>query len=73
MLVTNWRVVLRHAWTVRIAIGIALLNGAYVTIAILTDRMPMPPIWLAFVNGILATAVPLARLIPQKKISGEDQ
>lgn len=72
-LVSNWRAVLRHAWTVRIGIGIAVLNGAYVTVAIITDGLPVAPLWLALLNGGLAAAVPLARLIPQATISGGDQ
>ena len=70
-LIDNWAAVLKHAWTVRIALFIALLNGVYVTVAIITDGLPVAPLWLAFVNGILATAVPLARLIPQEPISGK--
>lgn len=71
-LVSNWRAVLRHAWTVRIAILIALLNGVYVTVAIITESLPVAPLWLALLNGVLAAAVPIARLIPQRPISGGD-
>ncbi|TGP22284.1 MULTISPECIES: hypothetical protein [unclassified Mesorhizobium] len=70
-LVDNWRAVLKHAWTVRIAIFAALLNGIAVTVAIITGAMPFPPIWLAIVNGVLTAAVPIVRLIPQKPISGD--
>lgn len=70
-LVDNWRAVLKHAWTVRIAIFAALLNGAYATVVVITQSLPVAPLWLALVNGALATALPLVRLIPQKKISGD--
>lgn len=67
-LIEDWWTVLKHAWTVRIAIFGAFLNGIAVTVAIITGAMPFPPIWLAIVNGVLATAVPIVRLIPQKRL-----
>lgn len=70
-LVDNWRAVLKHAWSVRLAIFIALLNGAAVVVALWTGTLPVPPLWLIAVNGMLATAVPLLRLIPQPKVSGD--
>jgi len=52
-LIEDWWAVLKHAWSVRIAIFGALLNGIAVTIAIITGAMPFPPI---------------VRLIPQKRL-----
>jgi hypothetical protein len=64
-LVTNWRAVLRHAWTVRLALLAAFLNGVEVTLAIVTGAMPVPPLWLAVLNGAIAVAAPVVRIIDQ--------
>jgi len=71
-LVSNWRAVLRYAWTVRVGIILAVVNAVYVTVAIITASLPVPPIWLAVLNGGLALAIPLLRLIPQPSIAGEE-
>jgi hypothetical protein len=63
--VTNWRAVLRHAWSVRLALLAALLNAAAVTLAIVTGALPMPPLWLALLNGVVAFAAPVVRIIDQ--------
>ncbi|WP_192246028.1 DUF7940 domain-containing protein [Mesorhizobium silamurunense] len=67
-LIDDWWAVLKHAWTVRLAIFIALINGFAAVVYFITASLPVPPIWLILLNGALTTAVPLLRLIPQKKI-----
>ena len=67
-LVSNWRTVLRYAWTVRLAILAALLNGIAVTLSIVTGAMPVPPLWLALLNGVLAIAAPVVRIIDQANL-----
>ncbi|WP_156465077.1 hypothetical protein [Mesorhizobium sp. Root552] len=71
MLVRNWRAVLRYAWTVRLAIVIALLNALAITVSIITGALVMPPIWLAVLNGVLGFAVAMARLVDQA-LGGRD-
>lgn len=67
-LVANWVGILRYAWTVRLALLAAVLNGAAVAIFIITGAMPAPPVWLALVNGLLAFAVPVVRIIDQANL-----
>ncbi|AZO29441.1 hypothetical protein [Mesorhizobium sp. M1B.F.Ca.ET.045.04.1.1] len=67
-LIDDWWAVLKHAWTIRLAILIALLNGVSAVVYFITASLPVPPIWLIILNGALTTAIPLLRLIPQKKL-----
>ncbi|MGO4560959.1 DUF7940 domain-containing protein [Rhizobiales bacterium 3FA27D7] len=71
-LVTNWRAVLRYAWTVRLALLAAILNGAAVTVSIITGSLPVAPMWLAALNGVLAVAVPVVRIIDQSNLKDDD-
>ena len=64
-LVSNWRAVLRYAWSVRLALLAALLNGLSVTVYMVTDALPVTPFWLAALNGVLTFAVPLVRIVDQ--------
>lgn len=67
-LISNWKAILRHAWSVRLALLAALLNGAAVTVFVVTGAMPAPPLWLALVNGLLAFAVPVVRILDQANL-----
>lgn len=67
-LVTNWRAVLRYAWTVRIALLAAILNGLAVTVSIITGALLMPPLWLAVLNGLLAVALSVVRIVEQARL-----
>lgn len=67
-LVSNWRRVLRRAWTVRLTLLCAVLNGVAVTVAIITGALPLPPVWLAILNGLLAASIPIVRLIDQNDL-----
>ena len=55
-LVANWRAVLCYAWTVRLALLAAVLNGLAITLSIITGSLPVAPLWLAVLNGVLAIA-----------------
>ena len=70
-LVTNWRAVLRYAWTVRIALLAAILNGLAITVSIITGAMLVPPLWLASLNGLLAVALSIVRIIEQAKLKDD--
>lgn len=67
-LVTNWRAVLRYAWTVRLALLAAILNGLAITVSIVTGALLVPPLWLAALNGALAVALSVVRIIEQAKL-----
>ncbi|HEV2502318.1 MAG TPA: hypothetical protein VGV39_04550 [Mesorhizobium sp.] len=67
-LVTNWRAVLRYAWTVRLALLAAILNGLAITVSIITGALPVPPLWLAALNGLLAVALSVVRIIEQANL-----
>jgi hypothetical protein len=68
--VHNWKEILFHAWSMRIVYLMALINGAFCTVSVITGAMPTPPIWLALLNGVLSAGTVLVRLIPQEKVSG---
>lgn len=70
-LVTNWRAVLRYAWTVRLALLAALLNGVVVTVSIITGALAVPPVWLAALNGLLTVALAIVRIIDQSNLKDD--
>jgi hypothetical protein len=67
-LVANWQAVLRYAWTVRLALLAAVLNGLAITLSIITGSLPVAPLWLAVLNGALAVAAPVVRIIDQANL-----
>ncbi|WP_291664510.1 hypothetical protein [Bosea sp. (in: a-proteobacteria)] len=46
-LVSNWRRVLRHAWSIRFIIGAGVLAGAEAALPLVQEVLPVPRGWLA--------------------------
>jgi hypothetical protein len=71
-IIDNWWLVLTRGWTAWVGYIGALVNGASVAVYLFTATLPVPSIWLIVLNGLLAFAVPLLRVIQQKSVSGGD-
>ena len=67
-LVANWRETLRHAWSVRLIVLAAILSGAEVIVPSLTG---LPHGLLAVLSGVVSAAAFVARLIAQRRVSGD--
>lgn len=72
-LIQNWRAALKHAWSMYAAYLGVIVNGVYITVAIITSALPAPPLWLAVFNGALFIVAGIFRLLPQIKVSGDKQ
>ena len=70
-LASNWRAVLRHAWSLRLALLSAALGAAEVAIQILTDNPPLERGVFAALAAAVSLASAVARVIAQAPISGE--
>lgn len=71
-LISNWREVLRKAWSVRFIIGAALLSGLEVALPIIQDQLVeaniIPRGALAVLSAVVSAAALIARLKPQPEI-----
>jgi hypothetical protein len=67
MLVTNWRRVLVHAWSVRLNVATAIVGYAASMLPYLQTYVS-PPAFLA-ITATLAVASAIVRIIPQRKVS----
>lgn len=63
----NWAAVLRHAWSIRLALLAALLSGAEVVLSVFTDNPPIERGAFAALAGAVTIAAAIARLIAQEK------
>lgn len=70
-LVTNWRAVLRRAWSVRLTLLAALLSGIEVALPLVGDRLPVPPGIFAGLSFIITAGAFVARFVAQKDVSDE--
>lgn len=62
-LVANWREVLSRAWSVRLTLFAALLDGASLGWAAFTEAVP--PLWFLSVSMALSVAAAIARIVDQ--------
>ena len=72
-LVTEWREVLRRAWSIRLMLIAAALSGIEVALPLLDGLLPIPPGVFAGLSGLTVAAAFVARLVVQKGISNEEQ
>ena len=66
----NWRAVLRHAWSVRLAVLAALLSAIEVALPVFTSDPPIERGTFAALSGLVTLAAALARFVAQKPLSG---
>lgn len=66
----HWRLLLRKAWTVRLAYGVAAINGCAAFLPVFSDSMPH---WVyALLSMVLALAIPAARIVQQPDSLGDE-
>lgn len=70
-LLSNWRRVLRYAWSIRLLVLAGLLSGAEVALPFLDGYLPIPPRIFAALAGLATAAAFVARIVAQKDISHE--
>lgn len=71
MLVSNWRQVLKRAWSVRLIVFAGLLSGAEVFLPLIDGYVDMPRGVFAALSGFATAAAFISRLLVQKGVSNE--
>lgn len=66
--ISNWRQVLRYAWSIRLMLLAALLSGFEVALPFFTD---IPTGIFAALSALTTAAAFVARLVAQKGVSDE--
>ncbi len=72
-LVSNWRRVLRHAWSIRLSALAGLLNASEVVVQVFIDNPPIPRLTFAVLAGLVSLAAAVARFVAQRTVSGGEQ
>jgi hypothetical protein len=72
-LASDWKRVLRHAWSVRLILIAGLLSGIEAALPLVGDFIPIPPAVLASATLIVVAAAFVSRLIAQERISDADK
>jgi hypothetical protein len=72
-LVSNWRRVLKRAWSIRLMILAGLLSGLEVIFSLpdIADRLDWPQGIFAALSGLTTAAAFVARLIAQAGVTNE--
>lgn len=70
-LVDNWREILRYAWSVWLLALAALLSFAEVALTLAGWALPFPPIVTALLTAFVTAAALVARVLLQKRFSGD--
>lgn len=68
-LASNWRDVLRYAWSVRLMVLAAILSGAEVAMPYLDGYVDIPPRLFALLSGLTVSAAFIARIVAQRSIN----
>jgi hypothetical protein len=72
-LVANWRVVLRHAWSIRLMLVAALFSGLDAAQPLVAGLVPIPPIFFAVFAALISAAAFIARLVAQEQFTSPDR
>lgn len=73
MLVSNWRSVLKRAWSVRLMLIAASLSGLEFALPYLDGYLPIPPRLFAALSGLTVAAAFVARFTAQKGVNDADK
>lgn len=71
MFVSNWRQVLKRAWSVRLIVIAALLSGVEAMLPFIA--LPIPPGLFAWFTLVVTAAAFVARILAQKEVGDADQ
>lgn len=66
--IPNWRDVLRHAWSIRLQLAAAGLDGLTAALGIDPYLLPVPLAVVAGAAGVVNAAAFLARFVAQKEL-----
>lgn len=69
-LITNWRHIIRKAWSIRLLVLAALLSGAEIALPLFADSVPRGP--FAVLSFLSTAAAFVARLVAQKEFYDAD-
>lgn len=69
MLVSNWRDVLRKAWSVRLLLLAGLLSGLEVALPLIDGVYEIPRGVFAALSGVTVAGAFVARIVAQKGLS----
>lgn len=69
-LVDDWRCVLRHAWSLRLAILASALSGAEIVVSLLSSDPPIPRGSFAVLAFAVTMASGVARVVQQSALTG---
>ena len=72
-LASDWKRVLRHAWSVRLILLAGLLSGIEAALPLIGGFIPIPPAAFAGATLIVVAAAFVSRLIAQEKVSDADK
>lgn len=67
-LVSNWRLILRYGWSVRLMFLAAILTGLEAINPLIGDLLPIPPGVLAVESFLIVVAAFVARFLYQRKL-----
>lgn len=70
--ILNWRLVLRHAWSVRLIVLAGLLSGLEATLPLFPMVLGVSSQALAGLTFMIVMTALVARFIAQQKVSGGD-
>ncbi|MGX1786827.1 DUF7940 domain-containing protein [Bosea sp. NPDC055332] len=70
-LASNWRAVIRHAWSLRLALLSAVLGAAEVAVEVFISDPPISRGVFAALAAAVSLAAAVARVVAQTPISGE--
>jgi hypothetical protein len=68
--VSNWREVLRYAWSLRLIVLAGLLSGIELAISLFIENPPIPRGLFALFAVVVSIAAAVARFVAQRKVSG---
>ncbi|QKV20228.1 hypothetical protein [Oricola thermophila] len=64
---SDWRRVLRRAWSIRLIVVAGLLSGAEVALPLIGEAAAIPPGAFAAASGLVTAAAFVARLLAQQE------
>ncbi|WP_100961081.1 hypothetical protein [Bosea sp. FBZP-16] len=70
-LASNWRAVLRHAWSLRLTVLASMLGAVEFVLPIFMDDPPIERGVFAALAALVSLAAAIARVVAQQPISGE--
>lgn len=72
MLIPNWRMVLRRAWSIRLMLLAGFLSGVEAALPLLGGFFIIPPGLFAVLSGLTVSGAFVARLLAQKDFHDDD-